>query len=87
MSKIIIHNDTGNDAYAIELVRKVINHGLVSGFPEKRQYCYATVFPCNKGDVVVTCRRKKDTDTFTFKVYIESYKEKPIQIFIDDVVP
>jgi len=90
MSKIIIHNDTGNDAHAIELVRRVIGAGLVSGFPDKPQYCYATVFSYSKGKTVVTCDRRKGTDTFTFKVYLEHYKGVTGvsgKIVIDDVVP
>jgi len=88
MPKIIIQHDVDDDAHAIELVRKVvITYGLTTRPNKPRHYYTTTVFPSNKGNVVVTCNKRKNSGTLTFKVFIDSYKEKPIQIFIDDVVP
>jgi len=68
MSKIIIHNDTDeSDKYIAELVCLVMAGGLVSGLPNKPQYCYVTTFTSSNGTKVlprITCSRKGDTHTF-----------------------
>lgn len=79
MSKIIIHNNASglSDHEAVNMVNKVIADGKMSGTggTNTEQYCYATSFkPTDltlKYKYMVVCNRRKNTDTYTFKVYRE----------------
>lgn len=79
MSKIIIHNNADglSDNEAVRMVNRVIAIGKVSGSKgvETEQYCYATTFapsdPTLKYKYVVSCQRRKGSDTNTFNVYRE----------------
>ncbi|MCK4843069.1 MAG: hypothetical protein KAT04_14505 [Methylococcales bacterium] len=63
MSKIIIENRSQlNDAYAMELVRKVIIDGRISN--NKKQYCYYTRFDLAIGTVGISANLNKCSDRF-----------------------
>jgi len=72
MSKIIIHNDTDeSDRFIVERVSNVIADGLVSGQPDKPQYCYVTSFTSRVDGSITRVVASRKGDTHTFKVFIE----------------
>ena len=70
MSKIIIHNKTGDDMLAMELVAKVMKLGKISELG--KSYCYVSSFIIGDKEAFCTCVWNKKS-TFTFEVY---YKEE-----------
>jgi len=73
MSKIIIHNQLegdDTDSFAVMLVNKVIRMGKISERGGVKQYCFATIYEANIGDVVVEGRANK-RGTFTFHVFVK----------------
>ena len=87
MGKIIIHIKTElSDSEALNLVQRVVQHGLISGSEDNAQYCYATTFslsqylhepnvgnPSNTSQTFVVIASKKG-DTHTFKVQDEDLR-------------
>lgn len=69
MSKIIIHNKTGDDMLAMELVATAMKQGKISALG--KSYCYLSSFKIGDKEAFCTCVWNKKS-TFTFEVY---YKE------------
>lgn len=72
MSKIIIHNQLegdDTDSFAVMLVKKVIDMGKISEAAGVKQYCFATIYESNQGEIAVTCQANK-RGTSTFHVYM-----------------
>ena len=65
MSKLIIHNELGDDSLALDLVARVVAGGKVSKTSYGEQYCFLSVFQTNLRKVQVYCAMNKSgTSTF-----------------------
>lgn len=65
MSKLIIHNQIGDDSLALDLVKSVVAGGKVSKSTYGEQYCFLSVFQTNLRKLEVYCTLSKSgTSTF-----------------------
>lgn len=74
MSKIIIHNNVGDDSLALDLVARVVDGGKVSEGNFGEQYCLLSVFETNLRKIEVYCFGHK-SGTSTFWVSEDSREE------------